>query len=179
MCAAAPSKKAVTRRRTTSGSLADTSVVESTRSTNIAVASLRSTARSLGRQVAARWAVFRTREALSGPTTMRDVLDPKVFKAYDVRGIHGTEIDEDGAYRVGRAYVEQFEPRTVAIGRDMRVSSPTMAAAVIEGVADAGADVIDIGMVGTEMLYYAVGDGGLDGGICVTASHNPKEFTGM
>jgi phosphomannomutase len=107
------------------------------------------------------------------------VLDPKVFKAYDVRGIYGTEIDEDGAYRVGRAYVEQFEPHTVAIGRDMRVSSPTMAAAVIEGVADAGADVIDIGMVGTEMLYYAVGDGGLDGGICVTASHNPKEFTGM
>jgi phosphomannomutase len=107
------------------------------------------------------------------------VLEPTVFKAYDVRGIHGLEIDEDGAYRVGRAYVEQFEPRTVAIGRDMRVSSPTMASAVIEGVADAGADVIDIGMVGTEMLYFAVGDGGLDGGICVTASHNPKEFTGM
>jgi len=107
------------------------------------------------------------------------VLEPTVFKAYDVRGIHGLEIDEDGAYRVGRAYVDQFEPRTVAIGRDMRVSSPTMASAVIEGVADAGADVIDIGMVGTEMLYHAVGDGGLDGGICVTASHNPKEFTGM
>jgi len=107
------------------------------------------------------------------------VLDPKVFKAYDVRGVHGTEIDEDGAYRVGRAYAEQFEPRTVAVGRDMRVSSPTMAAAVIEGLADGGADVIDIGMVGTEMLYYAVGEGGLDGGICVTASHNPKEFTGM
>ncbi len=107
------------------------------------------------------------------------MLEPAVFKAYDVRGIHGEEIDEDGAYRVGRAYVAQFEPRTVAVGRDMRVSSPTMAAAVIEGVADGGADVIDIGMVGTEMLYYAVGDGGLDGGICVTASHNPKEFTGM
>ena len=107
------------------------------------------------------------------------MLEPSVFKAYDVRGIHGTEIDEDGAYRIGRAYVEQFEPRTVAVGRDMRVSSPTMAAAVIEGVVDSGADVIDIGMVGTEMLYYAVGEGGLDGGICVTASHNPKEFTGM
>jgi len=107
------------------------------------------------------------------------VLDPKVFKAYDVRGVHGTEIDEDGGYRVGRAYAEHFEPRTVAVGRDMRVSSPTMAAAVIEGLADGGADVVDIGMVGTEMLYYAVGEGGLDGGICVTASHNPKEFTGM
>jgi phosphomannomutase len=107
------------------------------------------------------------------------VLDPKVFKAYDVRGIHGVDMDEDGAYRVGRAYVEQFEPRTVAVGRDMRVSSPTMAAAAMEGVADAGADVLDLGMVGTEMVYFAVGDGGLDGGICVTASHNPKEYTGM
>ena len=107
------------------------------------------------------------------------MLDAKVFKAYDVRGVHGVDIDEDGAYRIGRAYVEQFEPRTVAVGRDMRVSSPAMAAAVIEGVADAGADVLDLGMVGTEMVYFAVGEGGLDGGICVTASHNPKEYTGM
>jgi len=107
------------------------------------------------------------------------VLDPKVFKAYDVRGIHGREIDEAGAYRVGRAYVEHFEPRTIAVGRDMRVSSESMAAAVREGAADGGADVVDIGLVGTEMVYYAVGDGGLDGGICVTASHNPKEYTGM
>jgi len=110
---------------------------------------------------------------------MRDVLDPKVFKAYDVRGIHGVDLDEDGAYRIGRAYVEQFEPRTVAVGHDMRVSSKAMAAAAIEGVADGGADVRDLGLVGTEMLYFAVGDGGLDGGICVTASHNPKEYTGM
>jgi phosphomannomutase len=107
------------------------------------------------------------------------VLDPKAFKAYDVRGVYGTELDEDGAYRIGRAYVEQFEPRTIAVGRDMRVSAPAMAAAVIEGTADAGADVLDLGMVGTEMLYFAVGDGGLDGGICVTASHNPKQYTGM
>ena len=127
----------------------------------------------------ARWAVFRTREALSGPTTMRDVLDPKVFKAYDVRGIHPTEIDEEGAYRVGRAYVEEFEPHSVAVGRDMRLSAPAMAAAVIDGAADGGADVVDLGMVGTEMLYYAVGELGLDGGVCVTASHNPGEYTGM
>ena len=110
---------------------------------------------------------------------MGHVLDPKVFKAYDIRGIHPSEIDEDGAYRVGRAYVEQFEPRSVAVGRDMRLAAPTMAAAVIEGVADGGADVRDLGMVGTEMVYYAVGDLGLDGGICVTASHNPREYTGM
>ncbi len=107
------------------------------------------------------------------------MLDPKAFKAYDVRGIYGQELDEDGAYRVARAYVKHFEPRTVAVGRDMRVSSETMARAVREGAADAGADVLDIGLVGTEMLYYAVGERGLDGGICVTASHNPKEYTGM
>ncbi len=107
------------------------------------------------------------------------MLDPRVFKAYDVRGLYPTELDEDGAYRVGRAYVEHFEPRTIAVGRDMRLASPAMAAAAIEGAADGGADVLDIGLVGTEMLYYAVGDLGLEGGICVTASHNPKDYTGM
>jgi phosphomannomutase len=107
------------------------------------------------------------------------VLDPSVFKAYDVRGIYGTAIDEDGAYRIGRAYVAEFEPRRIAVGRDMRVSSPSMAAALIEGAADGGADVLDLGMVGTEMVYFAVGELGLDGGVCVTASHNPKEYTGM
>jgi phosphomannomutase len=107
------------------------------------------------------------------------VLDPAVFKAYDVRGVYPTELDEEGAYRVARAYVEEFEPRAIAVGRDMRVSAPAMARAVAQGAADGGADVVDIGMVGTEMLYFAVGELGLDGGVCVTASHNPKEFTGM
>ena len=107
------------------------------------------------------------------------MLDPSVFKAYDVRGIYPTELDEDGAYRVARAYTDHFEPRTVAVGHDMRLSSPSVAAAVVEGIADAGADVIDLGLVGTEMLYHAVSELQLDGGICVTASHNPKEYTGM
>ena len=107
------------------------------------------------------------------------MLDPSVFKAYDVRGIYPSQLDEDGAYRIGRAYVEHFEPRVVAVGRDMRLSAPAMAAAVVEGAADGGSDVIDIGLVGTEMLYHAVGELGLEGGICVTASHNPKEYTGM
>ena len=107
------------------------------------------------------------------------MLDPKVFKAYDVRGLYPDEIDEDGAREIGRAYVEQFEPKRIAVGRDMRTSSPTMAQAAIEGAAGAGADVIDIGLVGTEMLYFAVGDLGLDGGLQVTASHNPKEYTGI
>jgi phosphomannomutase len=107
------------------------------------------------------------------------VLDPAVFKAYDVRGIHGRDLDEEGAYAIGRAYVEEFEPRRIAVGRDMRVSAPAMARAVIDGAADGGSDVLDVGMVGTEMVYFAVGELGLDGGICVTASHNPKEYTGM
>jgi phosphomannomutase len=107
------------------------------------------------------------------------VLHPKVFKAYDVRGIHPAELDEEGAYAIGRAYVEQFEPKRIAVGRDMRLSSPAMAAATIRGAVDAGADVCDVGLVGTEMLYFAVGDLDLDGGIAVTASHNPKEYTGM
>jgi phosphomannomutase len=107
------------------------------------------------------------------------MLDPKVFKAYDVRGVYPDELDEAGAYAIGRAYVEQFEPRRIAVGRDMRLSSPQMAAAVIRGAADAGAEVLDLGLVGTEMVYFAVGELELDGGIEVTASHNPKEYTGM
>jgi phosphomannomutase len=107
------------------------------------------------------------------------VLDPKVFKAYDIRGIYPDELDEEGAYAIGRAYMEEFEPRQVAVGRDMRLSSPTMAEAVMRGAADGGAEVLDLGMVGTEMLYFAVGDMELDGGVEVTASHNPKEYTGM
>jgi phosphomannomutase len=107
------------------------------------------------------------------------VLDPKVFKAYDVRGIYPDELDEAGAHAIGQAYVEEFEPRQIAVGRDMRVSSPSMADAVMRGAAEAGAGVVDVGLVGTEMLYYAVGELALDGGVMVTASHNPKEYTGM
>jgi len=107
------------------------------------------------------------------------VLDPKVFKAYDVRGIYPTEIDEEGAYAVGRAFVEQFEPEKIAVGHDMRVTSPAMAEAVTNGAAAAGANVLQLGLVGTEMVYFAVGDLGLDGGVAVTASHNPKEYTGL
>jgi len=106
-------------------------------------------------------------------------LEGKVFKAYDVRGIYPSELDEDGARAIGRAYVEHFEPAAIAVGRDMRVSSPSMAEAVVRGASEAGADVVEIGLAGTEMLYYAVGELGLDGGVAVTASHNPKQYTGM
>jgi phosphomannomutase len=107
------------------------------------------------------------------------VLDPKVFKAYDVRGLYPAELDEDGAYSIGRAYVEEFGARHIAVGRDMRLSSPSVADAAMRGATDAGSDVVDIGLAGTEMLYFAVGSLDLDGGIAVTASHNPKEYTGM
>src|SRR5437588_1938086 len=107
------------------------------------------------------------------------MLDPKVFKAYDVRGIYPAELDEEGAYAIGQAYGQEFEPRRIAVGRDMRLSSPAMADAVMRGAAEAGADVVDLGLVGTEMVYFAVGELGLEGGIAVTASHNPKEYTGM
>ena len=107
------------------------------------------------------------------------MLDPKVFKAYDIRGLYPAELDEEGAYAIGRAYVEQFRPVQIAVGRDMRLSSPAMAAAFIRGAVDAGCDVLELGLVGTEMLYFAVGDLELDGGAAVTASHNPKEYTGV
>jgi phosphomannomutase len=107
------------------------------------------------------------------------MLDPKVFKAYDVRGLYPEELDEEGAHAIARAYVEQFEPRRIAVGRDMRLSSPSMAAAAIRGASEAGAEVLDVGMIGTEMLYFAVGELGLDGGLTVTASHNPRQYTGM
>jgi phosphomannomutase len=112
-------------------------------------------------------------------SSIQGVLDPKVFKAYDVRGLYPSELDEDGAYRIARAYVEHFEPRRMAIGRDMRLSSPAMAEAAARGAAEGGAEILDIGLVGTEMLYFAVGELGLDGGIAVTASHNPAAYTGM
>jgi len=107
------------------------------------------------------------------------VLDPKIFKAYDIRGIYPDELDEAGAYAIGHAYVNEFEPKSIAVGRDMRLSSPSIAEALTRGAVDAGADVIDIGMVGTEMLYFSVGDLDLEGGVMVTASHNPKEYTGL
>ena len=107
------------------------------------------------------------------------MLDPKVFKAYDVRGIYPTELDEGGAYAIGHAFVEQFEPRRIAVGHDMRLSSPAMAEAFTNGAAEAGTEVLRLGLVGTEMVYFAVGELGLDGGAAVTASHNPMEYTGM
>jgi phosphomannomutase len=107
------------------------------------------------------------------------MLSPSVFKAYDVRGIVPDELDADGAERLAAAYVAAFEPEVMAIGHDMRLSSPDIAAAAIRGASAAGADVVDLGEIGTEMLYFAVGEYGYHGGIQVTASHNPAAYNGM
>jgi phosphomannomutase len=107
------------------------------------------------------------------------MLDPKVFKAYDVRGIYGSELDEAGAEAIGRAFVDVFRPRRIAVGHDMRTSASGMVEGLMRGAVAAGADILELGLVGTEMVYFAVGELQLDGGIAVTASHNPKEYTGM
>lgn len=102
-----------------------------------------------------------------------------VFKAYDIRGIYPNELDEAVAYRIGRAFAVYLQPRSVAVGRDIRVSSPVLAEAVIRGLLDQGVAVIDVGPVSTDALYFAVGRYGYDGGIMVTASHNPPEYNGF
>src|ERR671924_333010 len=113
-------------------------------------------------------------------------MDPSIFKAYDVRGKYADQMDEDLAYRIGRAFPQVLEDlegnpvdqQRIAVGRDMRKSAPEMAEQYARGIADSGADVLDIGMVGTEMLYWTVGSRDLEGGLMCTASHNPKQYTG-
>jgi phosphomannomutase len=110
-----------------------------------------------------------------------------IFKAYDIRGLHGEEMDETTALAIGRAFARVLarlrgkEPSElrVGLGRDMRLTAPAMATALREGLVAEGATVIDVGMVATEMLYHLVGSGRLDGGAMVTASHNPKAYTGV
>ena len=101
------------------------------------------------------------------------------FKAYDIRGQLGTELDEEIAYRIGRAYAEFLKPKSIVLGGDIRLTSEALKMALSEGIRDAGADVIDIGMVGTEEVYFATSHLNADGGIEVTASHNPIDYNGM
>ena len=101
------------------------------------------------------------------------------FKAYDIRGQLGTQLDEDVAYRIGRAYAAFLQPKTVVVGSDVRETSPTLKAAFSRGVNDAGVDVIDIGLCGTEEVYFATSHLEADGGCMVTASHNPIDYNGM
>ncbi|HCT9095983.1 MULTISPECIES: phosphomannomutase CpsG [Serratia] len=101
------------------------------------------------------------------------------FKAYDIRGQLGEELNEDIAYRIGRAYGEYLKPQRVIVGGDVRLTSESLKLALANGLQDAGADVYDIGMSGTEEVYFATFHLGMDGGIEVTASHNPMDYNGM
>ena len=102
-----------------------------------------------------------------------------IFKAYDIRGLSPSELNPPLARRIGIAFVDYLQARNIAIGRDMRDTSPDLAAAFIEGARSRGANVIDIGMVSTDMLYFAVASQSLDGGAMLTASHNPKQYNGI
>ena len=102
-----------------------------------------------------------------------------VFRAYDIRGIYPQDIDEEAYYRIAKAYVYLFKPTTMVVGMDARTSSPSLKASLVRGFLDAGVDVVDIGEITTDMLYYAVGASDYSGGVVVSASHNPKEYNGI
>ena len=101
------------------------------------------------------------------------------FKAYDIRGRLPDELNEEIAYRIGRAYAAFLSPARVIVGRDVRLSSASLSGALSRGLTEGGADVLDIGLCGTEEVYFATFDSGADGGIMVTASHNPLDYNGM
>src|SRR5262245_2941262 len=105
-------------------------------------------------------------------------LDSDIFKAYDVRGTYPDQIYEDGARAIGGAFVAYLQAKRIGVGRDMRLSSPSLAKAFIEGATAQGCDIVDYGMIPTDVLYFGVARDGLDGGVQITASHNPKQYNG-
>ena len=106
-------------------------------------------------------------------------INPGIFKAYDIRALYPSELNEEIARQIGRGFAAYLQPKTVGVSRDMRVSSPSISAAFIEGVLMQGVDVVDYGMLGTDQLYFAVVEDALDGGAQITASHNPGEYNGI
>jgi phosphomannomutase len=106
-------------------------------------------------------------------------VNPEIFKAYDIRATYPDQIDEAIARDIGRGFIAYLGATRIAVSRDMRISSPSLAAAFIEGATMQGADVVDYGLAGTDMLYYAVASGGFEGGAQITASHNPKQYNGV
>jgi len=112
---------------------------------------------------------------------MSVTVDPGIFKAYDVRAVYPTQINGEVARRIGRAFIDYLggAPKRIAVGRDVRLSSPEIAGSFIEGARSEGAEITDIGVVGTDMMYFHVASQDLDGGAIITASHNPKEYNGI
>ncbi|TMD44075.1 MAG: phosphomannomutase/phosphoglucomutase [Chloroflexi bacterium] len=106
-------------------------------------------------------------------------VDPEIFHAYDIRGIYGENLTDDVAYRIGRAAAQYLQVPEIAVGRDMRLSSPQLAAALIRGITDQGVNAIDLGMTTTDGLYFAVGKFNFPAGVMITASHNPAQYNGM
>ncbi len=112
-------------------------------------------------------------------TSMHTPIKTQCFKAYDIRGQVPSDLNEEVAYRIGRAMVTELQGKSIVLGRDMRLESPMLAEAMTRGLLEAGADVIDIGLCGTEEVYFATSAFGADGGVMITASHNPKGYNGM
>ena len=110
---------------------------------------------------------------------MRTAIDTSIFKSYDIRGIVPSQINDDIAYAIGRAFVEVLERKNICIGRDMRPSGKDFMDALSRGATDAGADVTQVGLISTDAIYFAVGHFGFDGGIMITASHNPAQYNGF
>jgi phosphomannomutase len=110
---------------------------------------------------------------------MSDANINDIFKAYDVRGIYPNQLNEQIAYRIGEAYTAGKKPRRLAVGRDVRSSGEKLQKQLVSALVASGVDVVDIGVITTDQLYFAVGQYGFDGGISVTASHNPGEYNGF
>src|SRR5437588_1265594 len=106
-------------------------------------------------------------------------IDPDIFKAYDVRGIYGENLTDEVAYRIGRAAALYLNAPEIAVGRDMRLSSPQLSDALLQGIVDQGVNAVDLGMTTTDELYFAVGKFNYPAGVMITASHNPAPYNGM
>ena len=106
-------------------------------------------------------------------------INPTIFKAYDIRGLYPSEVNEEAFREIGQAFVSLLQAKRIAVGQDMRLSSPSLASAFIEGARSQGADVVDYGLIGTDMLYYVTVKDQHDGGAEITASHNPQAYNGV
>lgn len=106
-------------------------------------------------------------------------IDTSIFKAYDIRGTYPDQVNEDLYYKIGQAYAKFIGPKTVVVGRDVRTSGPALFQSLTQGLMDHGVNVVDIGVITTDMMYFAVCHLGLDGGLTITASHNPREYNGI
>src|SRR5215813_8974448 len=110
---------------------------------------------------------------------MNTTFDPTIFSAYDVRGIYGKNLTDEVAYRIGRAAALYLNAPEIAVGRDMRLSSPQLCDALLQGIVDQGVNAVDLGMTTTDELYFAVGKFNYPAGVMITASHNPKQYNGF